>query len=241
MPRNAVLVHGGFHGGWCWKRVAEPLRQQGWVVHAPSLTGVGDRYHLLSEKITQNDRISDIVNIIEFEELDDVVLCGHSAGGPIITGVAELIPERIAHLIYLDAVVPTDGQSLLDVVGNGEGLVDSYNQQAAEGNGWQLSSKTFTAEAFGVTDPADQRWVESKMTDDSLPIWQTPLKVGDGWASIRRKTFIRAERFPLKFHDGLYEKFTADPGWETDSWDVGHDVMIEMPEKVIALFNENVV
>ncbi len=106
MASHAVLVHGAYHGGWCWTRVAEPLRREGWIVHTPSLTGAGDRAHLMSPDVSLSSRVQDIVAVIEAEELDDVVLCGHSAGGMVVTGVAERIPERIAHLVYLDAVIP---------------------------------------------------------------------------------------------------------------------------------------
>lgn len=105
MP-TAILVHGGFHGGWCWQKVSNLLVKDGWAVYAPSLTGLGDRAHLLAPSIGPETHVQDIVGIIENEELNGVVLCGHSAGGTVVTVVADRLPERIGHLVYLDAVVP---------------------------------------------------------------------------------------------------------------------------------------
>jgi pimeloyl-ACP methyl ester carboxylesterase len=114
--RNYVLVHGGFHGGWCWARVAKLLRAEGHNVYAPSLTGLGDRAHLANASVNCSTHIQDIVNIIQYEQLNDVVLVGHSYGGFIIGGVADRIPEKIGTIVYLDAIVPTDGMTMLDIM-----------------------------------------------------------------------------------------------------------------------------
>jgi pimeloyl-ACP methyl ester carboxylesterase len=103
---TAILIHGAHHGGWCWQRVARLLRKEGWEVYAPSLTGAGDRGHLLSEHVTLDTRVQDIVGLLEAEELDDVVVCAHSAGGMVANGVAERVGERISSLIMLDAWSP---------------------------------------------------------------------------------------------------------------------------------------
>jgi pimeloyl-ACP methyl ester carboxylesterase len=111
-----VLVHGGGHGGWCWKRVAARLRHAGHEVFTPTLTGLGERAHLLHEGIDLNTHIQDIVGVLQWEELADVVLCGHSYGGMVITGVADKAPAQLRALVYLDAFLPADGQSLMDLV-----------------------------------------------------------------------------------------------------------------------------
>jgi pimeloyl-ACP methyl ester carboxylesterase len=114
--RTAVLVHGGWHGGWCWSRVTAELNGAGWRVFAPSLTGMGDRVHLCGPSVGAETHVRDIVELIESEELTDVVLVGHSAGGVTIAGVAEAIPERIGSLVFLDAILPESGQSLYGVM-----------------------------------------------------------------------------------------------------------------------------
>jgi len=105
-----VLVHGAWHGSWCWKRVRKSLRDAGHQVFTPTLTGVGDRSHLNSAAINLSTHIADVVNLLQWEDLSDVVLCGHSYGGSVISGVIDRIPERIRTLVYLDAFVPEDGE-----------------------------------------------------------------------------------------------------------------------------------
>ena len=109
-----VLVHGAWHGGWCYKRVARLLRQAGHEVYTPTLTGLGERAHLINRAIDLDTHVQDIVGVICCEELSDVVLCGHSYGGMVITGVAEQIAAKIRSLVYLDAFVPENGKSLMD-------------------------------------------------------------------------------------------------------------------------------
>ena len=112
-----VLVHGGGHGGWCYQRVSRILREAGHEVHAPSLTGLGERAHLLRPGIDLDLQITDVVNLVHYEDLRDVILVGHSYGGMVVTGVADRASDRIGRLVYLDAANPKDGQSLVDVAG----------------------------------------------------------------------------------------------------------------------------
>src|ERR1700722_11132565 len=116
MPATYVLVHGAWHGGWCFARVAELLRARGDRVFTPTMTGLGERVHLAHPGITLDDHVTDIVNVLRFEDLRDVVLLGHSYGGFVISGVVEAVPERIAALVFLDAFVPQDGESLADLI-----------------------------------------------------------------------------------------------------------------------------
>ena len=113
---NFVLVHGAWHGGWCWVRVAHQLRLYGHRVVTPTLTGLGKRAHLLNRAINLDTHISDVIATIEAEELHDVVLCGHSYGGCVITGVADRATERLSAVVYLDAFIPEDGQSQRDLI-----------------------------------------------------------------------------------------------------------------------------
>ena len=121
-----VLVHGGWGGGWEWTPVANALRQRGHAVFTPTLTGLGEREHLRASEVTLSDHIDDVVAVMRFEELHDVVLCGQSYGGMVVTGVADRVPERIRLLTYLDAFAPRDGESLRDIAPPGlvDGLID---------------------------------------------------------------------------------------------------------------------
>ncbi|CAB4867857.1 unannotated protein [freshwater metagenome] len=225
MP-NAVLVHGGFHGGWCWSRVSRPLLADGWTVHAPSLTGVADRLHLAGPDVGAMTHVNDIVSLIECEELDRVVLVGHSAGAHTAAGVAEAIPERIAAFIALDGLVPQAGESVNDVLGESQGVPDLFRQLAAEHDGVNIPPSAFTAEAFGVTDAQDAAWVERRMTSHPLRAFEEPVPVGEGFASIGHRLFIRCERFEAAYGQVMVDRFSADPGWEVAHWDTGHDAMI---------------
>src|SRR5688572_19162208 len=118
-----VLVHGATAGGWEWKCTGNFLLADGHTVHRATLTGLGERMHLNSADIDLQTHINDVVNLILFEDLRDIVLTGHSYGGMVVTGVMDRVPERIKHVVYLDAAVPDDGQSLWDMFG-GEGPRD---------------------------------------------------------------------------------------------------------------------
>src|SRR5438128_128006 len=100
-----VLVHGAWHGGWCWKRVTPLLRAAGHEVYATTLTGLGERVHLASPNVGLALHVQDVVGVLEYEDLRDVILVGHSYGGIVISGVADRVPERLRHLVYLDALV----------------------------------------------------------------------------------------------------------------------------------------
>ncbi|NBB92296.1 MAG: alpha/beta fold hydrolase [Gammaproteobacteria bacterium] len=113
--RTVVIVHGAWGGGWDWKETAAVLESRGFEVHRPTLTGLGERRHLLSPGIDLTTHIADVVNVLRFEQLDDVILVGHSYGGMVITGVAEAIPERLERLVYFDAFLPFDGECILAV------------------------------------------------------------------------------------------------------------------------------
>jgi pimeloyl-ACP methyl ester carboxylesterase len=132
-----VLVHGSTSGGWVWKEIALTLRDAGHEVYTPTLTGLGERVHLLSREIGLDTQITDIVNVLLFEDLHDVILVGHSLAGMIITGVADQVPERIAKLIYLDAVIPENGESVLDLAPPEANKVQEQRVQA-KGDGWLI-------------------------------------------------------------------------------------------------------
>ncbi|MEJ0047532.1 MAG: alpha/beta fold hydrolase [Rhodospirillales bacterium] len=160
-PRDFVLVHGAFHGGWCWRRVADRLQAAGHRVFAPSLTGLGDRRHLLTREVNLDTHIQDIVELIASEELSDLVLVGHSYGGIVITGVADRIPQHIKQLIYVDAVLVEDSSSW------GAALppeVAEARAKSAMESSAGLSLPVPMASSFGVRDPDDQVWVDRHMT-----------------------------------------------------------------------------
>src|SRR5690349_8803127 len=156
-----VLVHGAWHGGWCWRKVVPILRAAGHEVYTPTLTGLGERAHLVSPDIGLSTHIEDIIGVLEYEELQKVVLVGHSLAGGIISGVADRAANRIAHLVYLDASVLRDGECDLDCVRPQER--EWLETKVRMEGGWLVAPPKMI-HPFGVTDEADAAWVNSKLT-----------------------------------------------------------------------------
>ena len=217
-----VLVHGAWHGGWCWRRVADRLTAKGRYVVAPTLTGVGERSHQASDSITLSTHVDDVVNEIKWKDLDAVVLVGHSYGGMVITGVAERMRERIAAIVYLDAFLPQDGQSLSMLRGPGaapfpEGLVPP------------IPAATFRVNA------KDAAWVDSKMTPHPVRCFTETLRVSGAYLTIAQKVYIRAREFPSATFDQVFERCRADRAWRAIEMKCGHDVMIDQPTELAAI------
>jgi pimeloyl-ACP methyl ester carboxylesterase len=146
-----VLVHGAWHGGWCWSRVAAILRGRGHTVVTPTQTGLGERSHLLSRSIDLDVFVADVVNILKWEDLTDVVLVGHSFGGNAVSGAADRVPDRIRQLVYLDAIIQENGQSAFSQLP--KDVVEARTKAAQESSGG-VSMPTPPASAFGIADPA---------------------------------------------------------------------------------------
>jgi pimeloyl-ACP methyl ester carboxylesterase len=224
-----VLVHGAWHGSWCWKRVRKALQGEGHDVHTPTLTGVGERSHLISPQVTLDTHVADVVNLIRWEELSEVVLCGHSYGGCVITGAADRVPERVRALVYLDAFILENGQSLHDVLPRQVG--EAQTSGASEiGDGWRVPP--ISAEFFQV-NLADRAWVDRQCTPQSLATFQQRLRV-DNVFPASKVTHILAtgyEQSPFSpFHEIAKRK-----GWKTLTVDCGHDVMLDKPAELASM------
>jgi pimeloyl-ACP methyl ester carboxylesterase len=157
-----VLVHGGAHGGWCYRRVARMLRSAGHEVYTPTLTGLGERSHLLSPKIDLDLHITDVVAVLDHEDLRDVILVGHSYGGMVITGVADRAADRVGRLVYLDAATPVNGQSLVDVAGP---IIEATRPsgQMVDGVELVLLPSGEAGRFYGVDDPGDVAWMAERL------------------------------------------------------------------------------
>lgn len=227
-----VLVHGSFHGGWCYSRVATLLRAKGHEVHAPTLSGLADRAHLSNQCINLDTHIQDVVSVLNYEDLKDVILCGHSYGGMVITGAAAQAPERIKTLFYLDAVVPEDGQSVLDLRGPEAAL--SVLAEAGE-TGTMVAP--MSAHYFQVK-PENIDWVDRMCTPHPIGCFVQKLRLTGREALVPHRTFILTERFTSPVPAESYAKVKDQPGWKTASIDCGHDVMVDEPELLAALLLE---
>lgn len=222
-----VLVHGAWHGSWCWRRVRTALQRLGHDVFTPTLTGVGERAHLLHPKVDLETHIQDVLGLIRWEELDDVVLCGHSYAGCVVSGVADRIPERIAHLVYLDAFVPESGKSLHDCLPE-EQRAMQLELCRQVGDGWKVPP--IPAEVFNV-NVADRAWVDRQCTMQSLATFQQPVLRSGKPLAVEKVTYVMAtgwEGSPFaQFHDRA-----LIAGWGSISLDGGHDLMLDKPAEV---------
>jgi pimeloyl-ACP methyl ester carboxylesterase len=222
-----VLVHGAWHGSWCWKRVRQALQARGHEVFTPTLTGVGERAHLLAPHVNLETHIEDVANLIRFEELSHVVLCGHSYGGCVISGVADRIPDRIDALVYLDAFVLEDGQGLHDALPP-EMRNAQLDLARNVGDGWKVPP--IPAEAFKV-NAADLDWVNRQCTMQSLATFQQPVHLTGGIDRIKNVTFILASGWGPSPFPPFYEQAKAR-GWKTVALACGHDVMLDLPKEL---------
>jgi pimeloyl-ACP methyl ester carboxylesterase len=227
-----VLVHGAWHGGWCWKKVVPALRAAGHEVYTPTLTGLGERAHLANPAIDLGTHIADIVNLLEAEELNEVVLLGHSYGGMVVTGVADRAAARLRRVIYLDAFLPQNGKCLLDylhpdrrtIIKQGEigGFVDPL-----------------PLEIFGVTERQDVAWVLRHEMRQSYRTFAQPVHfTGEGGANLPR-TFVYCTRPPTGSFDQFAARLRNDPAWKFYELKAGHDCMITDPQGVIRILLEN--
>src|SRR5215217_1171926 len=176
-----VIVHGAWGGAWSWNKYVVPLlRQAGHTVHPVTLTGLGDRTHLSSPDVTLDTHIQDVVNVLFYEDLHDVILVGHSYGGNVITGAADLCPERLQQLVYLDAATPSDGESSAS---RWPGRVDTLEEQARrEGDGWKIPPGAI---------PPDQpdeisEWARPRRSPMPIKTMTTPVKLTRGETTLPR-------------------------------------------------------
>ncbi len=233
-----VLVHGAWHGGWCYKRVAAHLRAAGHEVYTPTLTGLGERAHLMSRAVNLDTHIRDIVGVFRWEELTDVVLCGHSYGGMVITGVADKVPEKIRSLVYLDAFVPNSGESLFDLV---TPETRAAFREDAQQNGEGYLMTPIPAAVFNV-NPKDAGWVDRMCVKHPLACFEQKISLSGGLARINKRTYILAPGWAPPAAMGgqspfvpLAEGLRQDPAWRVHSMPCGHDAMVDMPKELAEL------
>jgi len=230
-----VLVHGAWHGGWCWKRVAPLLRTQGHEVFIPTLTGGGETAHLATPTIGLQTHVDNICGLIEREELENVILVGHSYGGMVITGAAERLHKRIAALVFLDAFVPADGQSLMSLAAP-ERSREMMMNAISQGDGWQVPPPP--PAYFGVKSQSDADWIVQQCTPQALLTFMQPVKAPGEWKSISRKMYIRAAGHPLPTFARFGDALRDDPDWIYREVSCGHEVMIEQPQQLSAMLLE---
>lgn len=228
MPVTYVLVHGAWHGGWCYARVAEILRTAGHRVFTPTMTGLGERAHLANPHITLSDHVTDIVNVLRYENLRDVVLCGHSYGGLVISGVVEAEPDRVAALVFLDAFVPESGESAQDLLPDAQ---RARQNESAEAGGGYIAP--IPALHFNVNEK-DRAYVDAQCVPQPLETMRERLVLTGARERVAHKTYLRAGTYRSLPFDTARERFVDAPGWFVDTIHAGHDVMLDAPDELAA-------
>jgi pimeloyl-ACP methyl ester carboxylesterase len=231
-PKTFVLVHGAWHGGWCWRRVADVLERQGHKVFTPTLTGLGERSHLMSRDINLDTHITDIVNVFKWEDLKEAVLVGHSYGGWVISGAVEQVLPRVASIVFLDAFMPDDGTRGLDNTSafSRKGILAAIEKG-------DVSRPAPAAGLFAVNEK-DRSWVDAMMTPQPLGVALQPIRLTGVRDRVAKKTYIRAAAYPQDIFDRYLAVCKADPTWRTFEIPCGHDVMVDMPERLAEVLVE---
>ncbi|WP_241068614.1 alpha/beta fold hydrolase [Achromobacter insuavis] len=233
--KTYVLAHGSWHGGWCWRPVADRLQASGHRVFAPSFTGMGDRAHLLHPGITIDTFVEDLVQVIQSEELNEVILVGHSFGGIPISGVADRIPERLAHLVYFDSIVLQSGQDAFSV----------YPKADAEAR-IAAASRATNGLAVPIPDPlpaawgfkpgsADEAWVKRRLTPHPLASYTTPLTLKHPIGNGRPRTYIHCTQPELPVLEASRQLVKSQPGWNWVDIAAPHEAHITHPQLLAEL------
>jgi pimeloyl-ACP methyl ester carboxylesterase len=227
---NFVLVHGSCHGGWCWKKVTPLLNNNGNSVYTPTLTGLGERSHLASRDIELDTHIRDIIQVLEYEDLDEVVLVGHSYGGLVVGGVSDKVPERIKRLVYLDGYIPEDNKSAFDVIPGLEGV---YKDRALKEEGRQWLVAPYEPEVWGVTDPIDIKWMKARLSPMPWHTHDQPIRLTNPKAMNNvPKSYISCTEYK-DFH--FMAQRAKSASWDYHELKTGHDAMITVPNKLVQI------
>ena len=222
-----VLVHGAWSGGWSYAKTARLLRAAGHDVYTPTLTGLGERSHLANPGITLSVHIQDVVNVLEYEDINDVILVGHSYGGMVVTGVAGKVGERLKALVYLDAFLPEDGQSLWDIAGDNAQTFYLSAQDKDAG---------FVPSFFAARSADPEIQARRQRNLDRQPLLTLLERLTfTGKEAVARRTYIYATKSTFA---RFYDKVRTDPAWTTKTIDTGHIVMMEDPEGLARLLLE---
>ena len=229
-----VLVHGAWHGGWCWARVIPLLRAAGHAVHAVTLTGLGERAHLLSAGIRLRTHFQDVLNLIACEELDEVVLVGHSYGGMVITGVADALqrerPGLLRHLVYVDGSAPRTGESWSSP--HAPDVVAARIEAALATGG--VSMPQPDAGVFGLAGP-DRDWVNRRLTPHPFGLYEDTLAFDEAAVARLPRTFIDCIEPAFPNIAAMRRRVRAEPGWRVVELATGHDAMVSAPRELAAV------
>jgi pimeloyl-ACP methyl ester carboxylesterase len=223
--KTFVLIHGSFCGGWYWRRVSDLLEKRGHAVFSPTLAGLGEHSHLLNQDINLDTHITDIVNLIKWEDLSDICLVAHSYAGWPASGALEQIGERVSSIVWVDAFKPDDGQKALDAVNE---TIRKNALAAAEKR--EAGLHQAPAALFLVNDK-DRAYADARLTPQPIGTYLQPIKLSSARDKVAKKTYIRAPRFKSPAFDKALAECRADPSWSViENTTSGHLIMLDEPE-----------
>ena len=241
IQKTYLLVHGAWHGGWCWRDAAAHLRERGHKVFTPTLTGLAERQHLLSAEIGLETHIQDVASLVEYYDLNNIVLVGHSYGGMVVTGVADQLKDRIDHIHYLDAALPGDGENMIS-----QGPPRTGDQLAGIEQGLRalapdgVAMQAFPPEILGIPkDHPGYEWVADKLTPHPLKTWLDPIKLENGGSEGLKRTYIHCNNpvLPNSSFAWHAEQVQKDVSWKYHSLGTGHDAMITAPAELVKILD----
>jgi len=230
-PKTFLVCHGAWSAGWAWKKMRPLMQAAGHRLVTPSYTGLGERSHLAHPAIDLEAHIQDVLNVIKYEDLRDIVLLGHSYGGMVATGVADRARDRIAQLIYLDAFVPRDGQSLFDL---NEVAITKMREAAHDTDGWRIPPMPTPPD----TEVADVEWLMERRVNMPIKCFEQKLKLHNGELTLPR-SYIYATRITPADTFGQFAKRTkSEAGWRYFEIDASHAPNVTAPEALMALLEK---
>jgi pimeloyl-ACP methyl ester carboxylesterase len=216
-----LICHGAWSGGWSWRKICALLRHAGHEVFTPTYTGIGERAHLAHPMVDLDTHIQDVLGVIEYEGLRDLILLGHSYGGMVVTGVADRVPEHVRHLVYLDAFVPADGQSLNDLTGREPSAIE----------GWLIAPNPPAPD----TSPADLAWNLPRRRHQPARCFSQKLRLTNANPGFPRSYIHCAKKISLDVFRQFADRFRADPSWRFQEMDASHSPNVTEPEALAAL------
>ncbi len=226
-----VIVHGAWGGGWAWRRTVAPLLEQaGHTVYTPTLTGLGERAHLGGPAVNLDTHVQDVVNVLFWEDLHDVVLVGHSYGGMVITGVADRAGERLQQLVYLDAMVPAEGQSLADLVDPGA-QAEMIKQAQENGDGWKLPPSPISPDL----SPEMRAWAEPRRGVQPLQTFIQPFQATGHQGADLPRLYVLCTAPAGDAFARIAARLRDDPAWRLEEFATGHNLHYTMAQELTDL------
>ncbi|WP_249019834.1 alpha/beta fold hydrolase [Conexibacter sp. S30A1] len=229
-----VLIHGGRHGGWAWREIAHRLRGLGHEVYTPTLTGLGERAHLVSREIGLDTHINDIAAVFKYEDIEDAILVAHSYGGMPTAGAMEHIADRVRSVIWLDAHLPKEGESIFDLIG-GERARRMIGMSETDGEGWLVPVSD--ASWWGLTDPEQIAWVNSKTTPQPIKTYTDKIGTVDrAWSHPGLAIECRPSRLPEVDLERQRTRAAEEATFDYIALDGCHEIMVTDPDALMEIF-----